>query len=299
MRTLRWLAVLQLGLSITALGAERTRALPHAWGDAHCSEPLSRADWKERTWRVERYRLNHLMQSGGELEVLIPKGGGSFELVKARNFSHAETLLSAIREPIDLEGLIASRIPARDELLGLLKPLERTEPDIKVTERTKELFSLKTKLFDKVRKKGASFRLDQIDDIVGARLAAPTREAAARLASRLYEIEGLKVEKFEPIAYDRGYRATHVTVRSTRGDVYEVQVMTHRMLAWVQWNAKRVYKSPLSRDSAAFQRLAAYDREIINYLNALDAGSTVLPPKPSAEKYRIPAEDVFPENQLE
>ncbi|MBI3541920.1 MAG: hypothetical protein HY075_01410 [Deltaproteobacteria bacterium] len=87
-------------------------------------------------------------------------------------------------------------------------------------------------------------------------------------------------------------------MKTRRGAVFEVQVMTRRMLAWVLWNAKRVYKPRIPKTSPYFKRLAAYDQAVITYLNALDDGAARLPPYPSAEAGGILADDVFPAEDL-
>jgi ppGpp synthetase/RelA/SpoT-type nucleotidyltranferase len=224
-------------------------------------------------WQPPAY--SHILVRGdGGFDVLLPEEGDSLRVMHVDTLPEARRLARTIDEPIDFSGIVRERRDHLDELLDMLRAFKGTDESIVLSARTKEAESFRQKIFDKARRRGTGFRLTDIDDVLGARLAVGTQADIAATIARLRALPGLETIKVEPVAYDRGYRATHLTVRATSGTIFEIQVMTHRMLSWVSWNARRVYKPLMSRSSPYFQRLKSYDAEIIAYLNALDAGTT-------------------------
>ncbi len=257
-----------------------------------CQEPLLNAGWQPAAF-------NHILEAAdGGYEVLLPISDQGFKIVKVQSLSRARLLARSIEQPLDLRALIAARTPDLEQLLSILRNFHREDDSISISARTKEPDSLKRKVFDRVKKRGEDFRISDIDDLVGARLAVPTLADVDDVAAQLKTVSGLEVLKYEPIHYERGYRAIHVTVRTAAGAVFEVQVMTRRMLAWVTWNAKRVYKPGELDNQPYLARLKSYDREVVNYLNALDDGQASLPSVPSPVRHHLLPEDEFPAAEL-
>lgn len=255
-----------------------------------CVQPLVDERWQPKIY-------NHILEADGGYEVLVPETDGAYHVSKVASMREATLLLRNVGEPLDPEAIIEAKRPQLAELLLLLRKFKSANPDLAISSRMKEPESLRRKIFEKVKKRGPEFRLSDVDDVIGARIAVPTTADVALTAERLRGIKGLTVLKFDPIRYDRGYRATHVTVKTAAGAVFEIQIMTRRMLAWVTWNAKRVYKPLGTTRTAYFAELEAYNTEVIRYLNALDEGVTP-PAPPDSAAHGVMPEDVFVLDQL-
>lgn len=257
------------------------------------SEPPSIAS------RLDKVGNQHVREAPeGGFEVLLPQSDGTFMIQKTAKLPEAQLLAAKIQKPINLDALILQGRNAFDELAEGFRQVKATEPSTEFAARLKTVDSLKTKIFERVREKGFGFRLSDLDDAAGARFTTSDKAQIARVAEAVKKMDGVTVLLDETKNYDRGYRARHLALRTPKGNVVEVQVMSRRTAFWAYWNHDRVYKPATKPTPEYLGRLKKYDLAIIQYLNTLDDGIKSPLPPPRSELYGIFPEDQFPPTWL-
>lgn len=280
--------LLTLAPADSALRAETTRCFSDVL--ARLTEP--------RSVSIDALRQSHIrLGKDGGYEVLLPRPDGSFEIRKAKTFREARHVALTIDVPLDLKGLIKSHAKAVEELYPEFEKISQAG-GVELTSRLKTPESLRDKIFTRVEKLGANFNITKIEDYAGVRFVVREKRQIEQIARKVRGIKGTEVVGDEAIAYDRGYRAQHMALKTKSGSVLEIQVMTKRTSDWSAWNHDRVYKAKTGAEPAYMSKLQEYDRAIVTYLNGLD--DEVIPriSMPDPKNYGIKLEDVFPADLL-
>jgi ppGpp synthetase/RelA/SpoT-type nucleotidyltranferase len=238
-------------------------------------------------------------------QVLSPTGKPNHYRVLSFPTLDAAVNSAQAAPPLNLRTAIADATRAmNDEVLPVLKRMEAGTEDqpsgMRITQRTKNLSTLRSKIFGRVAKANTGpegFDLSKIDDLAGTRVLVRNLRDMPKVAAQITEAFG--AERVTPDVKDKpgGYRAVHLTVLTVAGPRIEIQIMTERMEAWSNWDHDRVYKSSLPSGSTYLTALKKYGQEIAAYLRAKDDGLPALV-KPDPVEYGIRPADEFPDSKL-
>lgn len=288
MNTVRHKSTLTVLLFALILGAGQPNA--HAYTNVDCLLASLSAATPEAL---------HIQQSErGDYEVLIPNRDGTFKIRHFDTYAKAYEEASRVQQ-LDLKAMIKNANDVFREIMPELKVIKNNNRNVTgLSARIKTPESLMEKIFQKVHKNEKNFRISEIEDIAAARFVVRDRSQIGDVAREVRKIPGVQVVADDLVNYGSGYRATHITLRTSTGHFVEIQIMTKRTSDWSAWNHDRVYKPRVSKGSVYYGQLKRYDQALIHYLNGLDDGLKMLPKVPDPDKYGIYPEDVFPSEQL-
>jgi ppGpp synthetase/RelA/SpoT-type nucleotidyltranferase len=251
---------------------------------------------ESQVYRAKDRRFQLLMPTGEENRYRIESFATLDDAMRAADGHH----------PLNLrESISAASRAMLDEVLPVLQEMEAgTEDeriDVRVTQRAKDLSTLKAKIFGRVAEKKSGPRgidLSMIDDLAGARVILADPREIHRILNKITRALGADRVTAEHIDKPGGYRAAHLTVHTKAGPRVEIQVMSERISRWSDWDHDRVYKTTLDKSSPYYLKLKEYGTAIGRYLRALDDGIRPLPPKPSARRSGVLPVDAFPPDSL-
>ena len=167
-----------------------------------------------------------------------------------------------------------------DQVLNLSSALHG-----QITYRFKDASSLKTKIFDRLKKfnaDGKPYRLIDLADVLGFRITLDPQSSMLRHAKKEDWAEWLGVDPkkiFEleikgtesDIAAGKYYQALHFNIIGKDGANFEVQVMSEPISVWHRWDHKNVYKNS-DKSSVEFTKLKKYSDFWGQLINVLSKG---------------------------
>ncbi len=269
LKLLPWVIALLAASSAPAHAAPGSTPPP-----SHClGKALAVAtDGTGEAHRLQLALNNHIRQlPDGSYEVLLRMEDRTFRIEKVATAAEARTLAASIGEPVNIQKLIHDAQTHFTEVAGAIRAIGARMPGVKFITRIKAPDAIKQKLFLRVQKHGSRYHLSMLDDVAGARFVVSERKQISEINRGLRQLEGVEILQDDLIAYERGYRANHVTLRK-KPDGYpmEVQIMTERTARWSAWDHDLVYKRPAGITDAYYAKLKEYDLAVIRYLNSLD-----------------------------
>lgn len=238
---------------------------------------------------IPRQALLHIIE--------VPTGGYRVFRLKDGNFvskyieSHyeAKKFLQSMGAPLDL-GSHSSRLGK--ELLVIKKQLGQIIGPENISNRIKDNYSVKRKIFKLIDKSEGSMPLAKLKDLIGFRVVVNNKKQVLQMVQKLKVglNDGLVKIKSVNKTDQTGYRAVHIIAKSPQGQYYEIQVMTELMKKWHAWDHKYVYKS-IYPPGEYLDHLIDYSRRVARHVRRLEDGKKSV--MPDYRDYNILEKDAF------
>ena len=239
---------------------------------------------------IPKNLLVHVMEVPNGFRVFRLKDE-AFESFMFSSQKEAKKFLKTLQEPLEL-GSISPKLGK--ELIRIKKNLGQIIGDEKITQRIKDTYSVKRKIFRLIDDTDGSYPMSRLKDLIGFRVIVKSKNDKSKIVEKLKKELGEEFVSLKNInkVEQTGYRATHIIGRTPGGQLYEVQVVTEMMKKWHAWDHKYVYKS-IYPPGEYQDKLIQYSRSVAHHVRRLEDGKKSK--MPHHEKFGILEKDAFKE----
>jgi ppGpp synthetase/RelA/SpoT-type nucleotidyltranferase len=243
---------------------------------------------------VSNKLLVHVIQVKGGYRVFHVKDD-AFQAKFFKTPREAKQFLKTIKKPFEL-GSLSPKLIKEDSYIK--KRLTGILGEGNFTQRIKDTYSGKRKIFDLIDNMGGRYPVSRLKDTLGYRIVTDTKKEVLRKVRLIKKDLKAKNEFVTVKQVDKkkkkqtGYRAKHIIAKTPEGQLYEIQVMTAVMKKWHAWDHKMVYKSDYPKGEY-LDKLIKYSRAVAGYARNLEDG--VKSSMPDYKEFGILEKDAFPD----